>query len=687
MAVIDLKQFHATFFAESASGLDAMETDLLRLEANTGDVDTMHAIFRAVHSIKGAAGTFGFNEIAGFTHGLETFLDKMRTGGLHASAAIVNLLLKSVDTLRALLAAAQAGHSPSADAQRSHSEVLAELAAVDTAAAIANAGARANDGDAASASANVESSASATIATYRIDFAPAPHLLTTGNDPLRLLQVLARMGDTLEVYAHLDALPELEEMLPETCYLRWELLLTTAAARAEIDDVFAWVADDCRLAIETVPANAADATDPVPAAPAAMSAGTTAAPYAAPGNAHLIAQTRPRERGESVAASGSLHVSTEKVDDLINLVGELVITQTMLKQIGENLTPAHLSKLQETLAQLERNTRELQHRVMSIRMLPASFAFNRFARMVRDTSQALGKQVELKISGEQSELDKTVIEKLIDPLTHLIRNSLDHGIEAPATRVAAGKPAVATLSLHAEHKGGNIVIRIADDGQGLNREKIRTLAIARGLIGAEQQVTDEDIYRLIFLPGFSTADVVTDVSGRGVGMDVVRRNIESLGGNIDIHSEPGKGVAFTVRLPLTLAIVDGMSIALRDQTFILPLTFIVESIRPQPRDVRAVNGRGRVIEVRGEFVPVIVLQELLGFAGTAVAPEDGILVLVEAEGRKVALQVDALIGQDQVVIKSLEANYRKVRYMSGATILGDGRVALILDVAALVRSG
>ena len=667
MAVIDLKQFHATFFAESASGLDAMETDLLRLEANTGDVDTMNAIFRVVHSIKGAAGTFGFNDIAGFTHGLETFLDKMRTGGLNASAAIVNLLLKSVDTLRDLLAAAQAGRPPSADAQRAHTEVLTELSAVDTAVAIANAN---NRHGVSGGGSDAPAAPAPTAATYRIEFAPAAHLLTTGNDPLRLFQVLARMGSVLDVRVNADALPALADMQPETSYLAWELLLTTTAARAEIDDVFAWVADDCRISIEAVAPNNA--------------AGTASAPPLAP---DVPAATPARERSDNNGSTGSLHVSTEKVDDLINLVGELVITQTMLKQIGDNFNATHIGKLQATLAQLERNTRELQHRVMSIRMLPASFAFNRFARMVRDTSQALGKKVELSISGEHSELDKTVIEKLIDPLTHLIRNSLDHGIESPAVRVAAGKSAVATLSLHAEHKGGNIVIRVADDGQGLNCERIRARAVARGLIDAGQEVTDEDIYRLIFLPGFSTADVVTDVSGRGVGMDVVRRNIEGLGGHIDIHSVAGKGVTFTIRLPLTLAIVDGMSIALGEQTFILPLTFIVESVRPQACDVRSVNGRGRVIEVRGEYVPVLILRDLLGVAGTATAPEDGILVLVEAEGRKVALQVDALIGQDQVVIKSLEANYRKVRYMSGATILGDGRVALILDVAALVRTG
>lgn len=667
MAVIDLKQFYATFFAESLSGLDAMEADLLRLEANTGDSEITNAIFRVVHSIKGASSTFGFNDVAAFSHTLESFLDKLRNGHVGADAAIVNTLLQSVDALRAMLGAARSGTPLTEDSVRLRASIEAQLAQVDSVVAPA----------AASAGARMSADAAAP-ARYRIAFRPHAHLLKSGNDPLRLLQMLERMGE-LSVRADIAQLPALEAMEPEQAYLAWELELVTRAPRREIDEIFEWVADDCTLAIELL----SEPQAPVVAAPLSAAALLPTAELERP-TQHEKADAKADIKAEAKGGA-SLHVSTEKVDDLINLVGELVITQTMLKQVGENFSADKLEKLQTALAQLERNTRELQHRVMSIRMLPASFAFNRFARMVRDTGQALGKKVELKISGEQSELDKTVIEKLIDPLMHLIRNSLDHGIETPAARLAAGKPETASLHLHAEHKGGNVVIQIKDDGQGLNRPKIRAKALERGLIEANAELSDADIDRLIFLPGFSTADVVSDVSGRGVGMDVVRRNILSLGGNIDIQSEPGKGVTFTIRLPLTLAIVDGMSVALAGQSYILPLTFIVESIQPQTSAIRAVAGAGRVIEVRGEYVPVVLLHELLGVALPANVC-DGILVLLEAEGKKIALLVDALLGQDQVVIKSLEANYRKVRYVSGATILGDGRVALILDANALVRA-
>ena len=656
MAAIDLERFYPTFFAESAAGLDAMEADLLRLERETHDVELMNAIFRAIHSIKGASSTFGFGDIANFSHSLESFLDRMRTGQLEASASIVNILLRAVDALRALLHAAQRRERADAAQLSANENILTELQAHGAVAPVP-----------APAPVAVDTGAN----RFHIVFAPKPGLLQTGNDPLRLLQMLARMG-ALTVRADTGALPPFGAMDPEQAYLRWDLELAGAVTHAQIAEVFEWVSDDCELLIEACP------NMPAPTDAAAATAATSYEPMPPTGIAAKAADV-------IAAMSNSLHVSTEKVDNLINLVGELVITQTMLRQLGENMSLDKMPALQATLAQLDRNTRELQHSVMSIRMLPASFAFNRFARMVRDMSQQLGKRVELKISGEQSELDKTVIEKLIDPLTHLIRNSLDHGIEVPAQRLAAGKPEVATIHLHAEHKGGSIVIQVGDDGGGLNRDKIRAKAIARGLIAPTAEMTDDEIDRLIFLPGFSTADIVSDVSGRGVGMDVVRRNIVSLGGNIEIESRPGLGIDFTIRLPLTLAIVDGMSIALGAQTYILPLTFIVESIQPRTESLRTIAGAGRVLEVRGEYVPVVDMHTLFNEPGLAAA-DDGILVLIEAEGKKIALLVDALLGQDQVVIKSLEANYRKVPFISGATILGDGRVALILDANALVRA-
>ncbi len=372
------------------------------------------------------------------------------------------------------------------------------------------------------------------------------------------------------------------------------------------------------------------------------------------------------------------------MDELVNLVGELVITHTMLKQIGTNFELDRLPQLEAALIQLERNTRDLQQRVMAIRMLPVSFAFGRFARMVRDLSQQLGKEVRLEVTGEQSELDKTVIEKLIDPLTHLVRNALDHGIEPADERVRNGKPPVATLRLHAEHKGGNIIVEVSDDGRGIDHAKVGAKARQMGLIAPDAEPSEDELTGLIFVPGFSTAGSVSDLSGRGVGLDVVHRNITELGGALQVDTRPGQGTTFTIRLPLTLAIVEGMSFAVGGHTYIIPMSFILECLQPESRSIKTVAGQGCVVEVRGQYLPILDLAKLLGIAD-ARGTQDGILLLLEANGKKVALLVDALLDQDQVVIKSLEANFRKVAYVAGATILGDGRVALILDANALVR--
>jgi two-component system chemotaxis sensor kinase CheA len=389
-----------------------------------------------------------------------------------------------------------------------------------------------------------------------------------------------------------------------------------------------------------------------------------------------------KSAGPAATGDSSIRVSIEKVDQLINLVGELVITQAMLLQAAIQMQEAVPERLSNGLAQLERNTRDLQESVMSIRMMPISFVFSRFPRVVRDLSGKLGKQVELKTSGETTELDKGLIERIADPLTHLIRNSLDHGIELPEKRVAAGKSPVGTIILKAYHQGGNIVIEVGDDGAGLPRHKILAKARERGL-PVSDQMTDQEVFNLIFEAGFSTADQVTDVSGRGVGMDVVRRNIQSMGGRVEIESMLGVGTRMTVRLPLTLAILDGMSIAVGNQTYILPLSYVMESFQPQAGDIKTLSNRARVIQVRGEYLPVVVLHELFNLKPTSSDFTQGIMVVIDADGIKAALYVDALVGQHQVVIKSLEANYRRVQGISGATIMGDGHVALILDVSAI----
>lgn len=649
MSTIDLSRFYATFFAESLSGLDEMEAYLLQLEADVEDSEALHAIFRAVHSIKGASGTFGFTDIGDFAHVLETFLAKVRDGELVPTPDIVDTTLQAVDCMRGMLAKTQAGEKPDPTRARELCERLRVLEGQTGAAPPASATASATD------------AADTARRSFDIYFHPKPYFFSTGNDPLRLFRVLESLGE-LTVEAETTHVPDWPSYDPESCYLAWHLRLTTERGRKAIDDVFDWVIEDCELVIT----EADEGRDEAPIAGDA-------------GGAEQTARAQAR-----AAAQGSLHVSTEKVDSLINTVGELVITHTMLKRWSERADLSQWPELQDVLEKLERDTRELQHSVMSIRMLPISFVFNRFARVVRDLSQELGKRVELKITGGQSELDKSVIEKLVDPLTHLVRNSLDHGIETPEARRQKGKPETATLRLHAEHKGGNIVIHVQDDGAGLNRDKIRAKAIERGLLTEGETLAPEEIDQLIFLPGFSTVDIATSVSGRGVGMDVVRRNILDLGGAVDVHSEEGRGVTFTIRLPLTLAILDGMSISVGEQMFILPLAFIVESLQAEAGAIKTIAGEGQVVDVRGEYLPLLSLAQLLSIP-SSLSLHQGMLVLLESEGKKVALAVDSLVGQDQVVIKSLEANYRKVPYLSAATILGDGRVAFILDANALVR--
>jgi two-component system chemotaxis sensor kinase CheA len=473
------------------------------------------------------------------------------------------------------------------------------------------------------------------------------------------------MCGACEVEPDLSALPALELLDPETSYLGWLIRLKAPVARATVTEVFAWVEEDADLTIEPLPAD-------VP-----------------------VAQRQGGERrgAEDRRAGGndstSIRVDTAKVDGLINMVGELVITQNILQQIGEHFDMGKLGQLCKTLADLERNTRELQESVMRIRMLPMSFAFNRFPRLVHDVSQKLGKKVELKMQGEGTELDKTVLEKIVDPLVHLVRNSLDHGIEMPDARRAAGKPETGQLLLSACHKGGNVEIEISDDGAGLNKDKILRKARERGLVKESDLLTDEQIHELIFLPGFSTADTVSNISGRGVGMDVVKRSIQALGGRISIASRPGQGSTFTMSLPLTLAVLDGMVVRVADQTLVVPLTAIVETLKPKQGEVRELGVDARVISNRGKFVPLIDVGRELGYRSEATDPLSGVALLVETErGACNALLVDTIQDQRQVVIKSLETNYGRVPGVAAATILGDGRIALILDVDAVVaRSG
>jgi two-component system chemotaxis sensor kinase CheA len=664
---MDLSRFHATFLAESREGLDAMEAGLLDIESGRADGETIHTVFRAAHSIKGGASTFGFSEIAALTHVLETLLDEMRGGKRAPETESLSALLSSVDVLRALLDVAERGGDPDHAAVQSTQQRLEALLA----------------GAGASVAAKPAAAPTATAAEpggWKVVFKPHPSMFMTGNDPLRILRELQRLGDAT-TECHLEALPPLAELDPHEVRLWWEVRLQGALKKAQIEEVFSWVEDECDL--EIAPLQAIAVSPPAPAAPAAAPAATTPP---APSGPQKVSP-KPSEAAAAgpptaSATEGTLRVQVSKVDALINLVGELVITQAMLKQAGSELEPAQHERLLAGLVQLERNTRDLQEAVIGIRMLPVGSVFSRFPRLVRDLSARLDKQVRLKTVGEATELDKGVIEKIADPLVHLVRNSIDHGLETTEERRAAGKPEAGNITLAASHQGGHIVIEVADDGRGLNREKILQKAHERGL-QVPDNPSDAQVWELIFAPGFSTADQVTDLSGRGVGMDVVRKNILALGGEVGIESAASKGTKITVRLPLTLAILDGMLVQVGGETFVLPLGFVIEALQPQAENVRTVQADGRVLKVRGDYLPLFSVARLYKIEEEAA--NEPMVVVVESDGRRLALEVDALLGQQQVVVKNLEANYRRIPGISGATILGDGRVALIVDVGGLAR--
>lgn len=669
---IDLERFHKAFFEESFEGLDTMETALLGLNLATLDTEAINLIFRAAHSIKGGAATFGFSSVADYTHGVETLLDRMRAGKHTVTQGDVDLLLRVVDVLRGLLGTARDGTPFDGAALVATQTEISRLLNGESAAA-------------AAAPVAVVAAAPASLG-WRIRFAPKPDLFRSGNDPLRIIRGLDQLGE-LDVEADLSQLPSFSDGDAESCYLAWNLTLKGDAGRDEVAEQFSWVEDEALIEIAPL---AAPVSDDAPAAKPALAlvrsnpdvpaTAVAAAPVAA------AAVTPTRTAGSTEGAS--IRVGTEKIDALINLVGELVITQAMLTQQASTLDPVQFEKLLNGLSQLDRNTRMLQEAVMATRMLPMEAVFSRFPRVVRDLAAKLGKQVRLVTVGEQTELDKSVIEKITDPLNHLVRNSLDHGVELPDARTAAGKDATGTIRLSASHAGGHIVIEVADDGRGLDRGRILAKAQANGLITAAQAeaIPDAEVWQLIFSPGFSTAEKVTDVSGRGVGMDVVKKNIQALGGQVELFSDAGRGSRTLIRLPLTLAILDGMTVAVGGETFVLPLNAVVESLQPTPEQVKTVAGEGQVVRVRNEYVPMVALWRLFGLNSEVREAHKGILVLLESEGRKVALLVDELVGQQQVVIKNLEANYKRVPCISGATIMGDGHVALILDVGELVRS-
>ena len=653
---IDISKFQTVFFEECTEGLEAMEAGLLLLEGDRhADPETIHTIFRAAHSIKGGSGSFGYQDVMDFTHLLETLLDRMREGRQDADKGTISGLLEAVDVLGLMLKARRDGKELELRQWAGAKARLEGMLAGPMPAGPVPAGSMpAGSMGARSGRANAADDRSSDSTQWNIVFRPYKHLLRTGNEPLRMYRELAELG-SLRVKADTAAVNRLSEIDPEDCLIAWNLELVGAVSERNVREVFDWVEGDCELEVSK---QRKELSPEIEASVAVRSGGA----------------------GEGA----SLRVSTDKVDAIINLVGELVITQSMLSQFGEHFEMNMLEKLRDGLGQLARNTRELQETVLKIRMLPISFCFNRFPRLVHDLSEKLGKKVQLRLSGEQTELDKTVLEKINEPLLHLVRNAIDHGIESPAAREAAGKPATGTIHLQASHRGGSIVVEISDDGAGLDVQRILSRARERGLVGPAETLTKEKIEELIFAPGFSTAAELTDISGRGVGMDVVRRNIKELGGNIEIHNYPGRGARFLIRLPLTLAILDGQIVKVGDQTFVVPLVSIVESVQVRRDQVSSIGGEAELYRLRDQYLPILRMHEVFHIPTTVTELEQGLLMVIEDNGKQAGIFVDDLLAQQQVVIKSMESNFRRVEGISGATILGDGTVSMILDIPGIL---
>lgn len=722
---LDLTQFYAVFFEEAHENLTNMESLLLELDTDVPDDEALNAIFRCAHSIKGGAATFGFNDVAELTHVMETLLDRLRRHEIELQPAMVDTLLASGDALRELLARhrGEPGEPPD------HASLVERIRGL------------------ASGAPETDQSPVARVAEFTAPVTPAPATATSTPEPAgapaagqppgdrRLDVVLEPSADAsvvnllLELFRDISGLAEVEASAdPDAGAQARRIRIRTKSSDEDLYDLFSFHVDrkhvrlvavedneavEDRATVEAVESASVDGGEvdskpesadegwglfqagaDVPARAASRAATGQAivpaptalpvAPASKPATSPAGTKNNKAAERPGVMESSTLRVSVEKVDQLINLVGELVITQAMLAQTGRSLDSIEHQAMMSALTDLERNTRLLQESVMAIRMIPMSTVFSRFPRMIRDLASKLGKQVELKTVGEGTELDKGMIEKITDPLTHLVRNAADHGIELPAERTAAGKNPTGRITLSAQHRGGSIVIEVRDDGKGLDRDRLVAKARERG-IDVSDSISDQEAWNLIFEPGFSTAEAVTDVSGRGVGMDVVRKNILALGGTVELDSALGYGSCVSVRLPLTLAIMDGMSVGVSSETYIVPLGSVVESINLDESQVRSVAGSNRVLEVRNEYLPVVKLEDMFGVPRDDNKDANSTVIVVESENQRVALLVDELIGQHQIVVKNLEANYRKVPGVSGATIMGDGRVALILDIPHLVR--
>ncbi len=736
---MDLDQFKQTFIEEAFELLEDMEEKLLKLDYNEVDLDDINAIFRCAHSIKGGAGSFGFDRLVSFTHILEFLLDAYRNEEIAVTEGGIDALLRSVDVLNVLITAAQNDYEAELGFEDELKAELQQLCGTSDVQSVIPAnllpingkqkeeaafGLFADEAEPASSDSIILDDNSSDEKLFDIIFIPERELFTSGNEPLFIIRELAKLGDA-EVSISTDSLPQLEDLDPIDCYISWNIKLRTFETKDNILEVFEFVEDECKLEINVISEGKPNQDDPdgafgLFADDLANTSSTIDIKDDPDGAFGLFVDELPEQelteinnltsvdavdltksdnvkvsnkpkaekdtKKQAVPAVSSIRVDINKIDRMVNMVGELVITQAMIMQRLEELPQEYLEKLVSGVSELSRHTRELQEAVMSVRMQPVSSVFSRMPRIVRDLSRKLKKNVKIEMKGEATEIDKTVIESLSDPLTHMIRNSVDHGIEMPDVRVENGKDAEGTILLSADSSGGRIIIEISDNGAGINREKVLAKAIEKGVVAEDANLAPEEIDMLVFAAGFSTADAVTDVSGRGVGMDVVRKNIKDLGGDIEMINVPGQGSTFSISLPLTLAILDGMVIRSGDEKYIIPINNILETMQVKTSEVKNVKSDEEVINVRGEFIPLAHLKDIFNINKSEKDNSDNILiVLVETGRQKIGIVVDDLLGQQQVVIKNLEENSDPVKGISGATILGDGNVSLILDVAQILK--
>ncbi|MEZ8823922.1 chemotaxis protein CheA [Vibrio amylolyticus] len=729
---LDMDQLRKMFYEECRENLEVLENELLNIDLANVEKETINTIFRAAHSIKGGAATFNLFDISEFTHSIEAFLDLVRNDEKDLTKNSIDVLLKGGDCIQSMLAGHESDETVDEELKASVNALIEGLlsdSGSDESIEPALEHVAVDESEHDSEPSKVqETTVEGSPKHWRIEFKPHREMFFSGNDPLRIIRELMEFDENGSVEATLDNIPEIAEIEEELCYLSWTISVSGDVSLADIEEVFEWVEDECDLTIqpvyeaegssnintaneeeesniqETSQEHALSKSSPSNLSPSKSAAQNSGASIVSEANVsstdsassnsisansvpatNASASTKAAKGDSSVS---SIRVDIDKVDGLINLVGELVITQSMLNEIGNDFSIDKLDKLKEGLDQLLQNSRDLQENVLNIRMLPMSFAFSRFPRLVRDLCGRLEKQVDLQITGENTELDKTVLERIVDPLVHLVRNGIDHGIEIPEVRRESGKSEEGVISLNAYHQGGAIIIEIKDDGAGIDCDVLWRKAIEKGVLAEDsrrEEMTDKQVLNLIFAPGFSTADEVSDISGRGVGMDVVKRNIEELGGHIEVDSKLGIGSHFTISLPLTLAILDGQLVKVGSEVYVIPLLTIIESIQISPECIKHASGGVELYRLRDENIPILRLQDELEM-GESGPLNDRILCLVEAAGTRVGLVLDELLDQQQVVIKSLESNYSKVPGISGATILGNGAVSLILDIQGLITS-